>query len=78
MLNNKKIEEMKNFLWLRGLKVTGKKRNLSSKSILCYRKQYYLSEDRKQTQKWNNKKPKEQLFLVKLYLQESTRYNITK
>ena len=44
VLNNMKIEELKTFLRLRGLKVTGKK-NLSNKSILCHRKQCYLSED---------------------------------
>ena len=46
MLNNMKIEELKNFLQLRGLKVNyRKKRNLGSKSISHYRKQCYLSED---------------------------------
>ena len=36
------IEELKIFLRLRESKVTGKKRNLGSKSILCYIKQYSL------------------------------------
>ena len=45
MLNSMKTEELKNFLRLGGLKVTGIKRNLSSKSILCYSKQCYLSEE---------------------------------
>ena len=41
MLNNIKIEELKNFL-----QVTGKKkRNLTSKNIFCYKKGCYLSED---------------------------------
>ena len=49
MLNSIKLEELKKFLRLPGLKVAGKK-NLSSKNILCYWKQFSLSEDNKRSQ----------------------------
>ena len=39
-----KIDELKNFSRLQGLKVTGKG-NLHNKRILCFRKQCSLSED---------------------------------
>ena len=45
MLNGMKIEELKKFLRLRGLKVTRKKKNLISKNILRYSKQCCLSGD---------------------------------
>ena len=42
MLNSMKTEELKNFVRLRGLKVTGKKKNLSCKNILSIKNKVIL------------------------------------